>query len=476
MSADRAYLAIDLGAGSGRVMLGLVRDGSLSLHELHRFTHEVHRQDGHDRWSFAALTHELELGLRAAARQTLVPLHAIRSIGVDSWGVDFGLMDAQGHPIADPVCYRDHRTDGVLEPLFAAVPRAELYRRTGIQCMPINTIGQLFAQCRSGEWPQQAHRLLMIPDLVHHWLSGSAHCEVTNASTTQLLSATTRTWDEELITRIGVPTSVMPPLVPAGTKLGTLRPELAARTGLPTIAVIAPGTHDTASAVAGTPLTSGSAFVSSGTWSLVGIETATVVLGDAALARNVTNEAGVFGINRLLKNVMGLWLFESCMKRWREQGRAPSYQTLEQALLPRPGSALRIDPDDPRLLNPPDMTAAIQTQLREQGHAAPDDPIELSHVILTSLARRYAEITGWLSDLAGTRIHRLHIVGGGSRNLVQAQLTADFTGLPVHTGPVEATALGNVLVQAIADGAYRDLATARKALEPFVERTFVPRR
>jgi rhamnulokinase len=473
---ERGYLAIDLGAGSGRVMLGHLRDGTLALHELHRFTHEVRRVDGHERWSFEALTRAIEEGLAAAARQEIVPLAALCSVGVDGWGVDFGLLDAEERLLADPVCYRDHRTDGLLEPLFAAVPRAELFRRTGIQCMPINTSVQLFAQVRAGEWPAAARRLLLVPDLVHHWLCGSTVCELTNASTTQLCSAATRTWDTQLVERLGIPAAVLPPLVPAGTRLGTLRPELAARTGLPRLSVVAPGTHDTASAVAGTPLADGWAFLSSGTWSLVGVETREVVLGEAALARNVTNEAGVHGSNRLQKNVMGLWLFDSCCRSWREQGREPRREELEHALFPRPPSTLRIDPDDPAFLNPTDMPAAIADWMRARGMPAIDDPLELCHVLLSSLAQRYAEIVGWLGQLTGRRIEGVHIVGGGSRNRVLDQLSADLTGLPVRTGPVEAAALGNLLVQAIADGSFADLAQARAALRPFVEGAFEPRR
>lgn len=472
----RGYLAIDLGAGSGRVMLGVLRDGALTLHELHRFRHGIARIAGHDRWLFADLTHALTEGLAAAARQELLPTAELRSIGVDAWGVDYGLLDGTGALLADPICYRDARTDGMLEPLFAAVPRAELYRRTGIQCMPINTSVQLFAEQRAGEWPALAQRLLLIPDLVHHWLCGSTSSEITNASTTQLLTAATRTWDLELLQRLHIPAAAMPPLVPAGTALGTLRPELAAAAGLPPLPIVAPATHDTGSAVAGTPLADGWAYISSGTWSLVGVETSAPVLTDLALQRNVTNEAGVYGTNRLLKNVMGLWLLDGCMARWREQSRAPDLDELQRRLLPLPPATIRIDPDDARFLHPPDMPAAIQSWLTEHGQSPIDEPFALAHVVLTSLAQRYAEIVRWLGELTGRRIAGVHIVGGGSRNHVQAQLCADLTGLPVRTGPVEATALGNVMVQAIADGAFADLATARVAAAAFVEREFRPRR
>lgn len=475
MTAPRGYLAVDLGAGSGRVMLGIWQHGALQLHELHRFAPAVQHHDGHDRWQFAALLAAIEQGLAAAARQDLVPPTALRSIGVDAWGVDYGLLDDGDRLLADPVCYRDPRTDGMLEPLLRRVPRALLYQRTGIQLMPINTSVQLFAQLQRNEWPAAARRLLLIPDLVHHHLCGSTNSEVTNASTTQLLAAGSRSWDGELLQQLGIPADVMPPLVAPGTRLGTLRPELAARLGLPELPIVAPATHDTASAVAGTPLDHHWAFISSGTWSLVGIETAAPVLGEAALSRNVTNEAGVGG-NRLLKNVMGLWLFDSCLRSWRQQGRAPDLDELQRRLLPRPPATVRIDPDDPRLLHPDDMPRAIAAQLRERGLPAIDDPFELSHVLLTSLAHRYAEILGWLRDLTGRRIEGVHIVGGGSRNRVLDQLTADLAGLPVRAGPVEATALGNVLVQAIADGAFADLAAARAAAGPFVECELQPRR
>jgi rhamnulokinase len=263
--------------------------------------------------------------------------------------------------------------------------------------------------------------------------------------------------------------------VPPGTRLGTLRSALAARTGLPPLPVTAPATHDTASAIAGTPLADGFAFVSSGTWSLVGIETREPVLTAQALARNVTNEAGVAGTNRLLKNVMGLWLVDSCQRQWQAQGRAPSSAELERRLLGAPLAAAQLDPDDPRFLNPPDMLAAIAAASAERGQPPVDDPVELTHVLLSALARRYAEVAGWLAELVGRPIAGLHVVGGGSQNSVLNQLTADATGLPVRAGPVEATALGNVLVQAIADGAFADLAAARATVRPYVLREFRPR-
>jgi rhamnulokinase len=317
----------------------------------------------------------------------------------------------------------------------------------------------------------------MIPDLVHRHLCGSDSSEVTNASTTQLLDARTRTWDTELCRRLGLPTAVLPPLVAPGTELGRLRPSLARRLGLAELAVVAPGTHDTASAVAGTPLEPSWGYVSSGTWSLVGLETAAPVLGDAACEANVTNEAGVYGTNRLLRNVMGLWLLEACRSAWSTRGPVRSHAELQRALRGRPALRQRLDPDDPRLLNPPDMPAAIATQLEERGVAPLNGELELSQLVLEALARRTAEVAATLAALTSEPLRGFHIVGGGSQNEFLNQAIAEATGLPVRAGPVEATTLGNVAVQAIHDGAFPDLAAARRALSrSFAAREYGPGR
>ena len=471
--ATRAYAAVDLGAGSGRVIVGRVAGGRFELEEVQRFTHELRRVDGHERWSLARICAEVERGLAAAARSAG---EALVSVGVDGWGVDHAFLDGRGDVLADPIGYRDARTDGQLAELLRLVPREELHARTGIQCMPINTSVQLFAQVRAGEWPAAARRLLMIPDLVHRHLCGSEVGEITNASTTQLLDAKTRTWDRELCAKLGIPGEVLPPLVQAGTVLGTLRPELARRLGLAeTVRVVAPGTHDTASAVAGTPLEPGWAYLSSGTWSLVGLETREPVLGARAAAANVTNEAGVYGTNRLLKNVMGLWLLESCRRAWSARGAVLAHDELQRALAGRAPLAQRLDVDDARFLNPPDMPAAIAEHLHATGQAPLTTELELSRLVLESLARRYAEVLALLAELTGTRPRGLHIVGGGSQNEFLNHRTAAATGLPVRAGPVEATALGNLAVQAITDGAFPDLTTARAALaQSFTARTFSP--
>jgi rhamnulokinase len=513
----RAYAAVDLGATSGRVIVGWVGPGTagllpgtgaaslrpglfsssdvpegreqsraglepggpgarlepggpggIELVEVHRFGHEVRVVVGHERWDLARILGEVEQGLAAAGRAAGDELV---SVGVCGWGVDHAFLDGEGELLGDPISYRDRRTDGILPRLFARVPRVELHARTGIQSLPINTSAQLFAALEAGEWPRGARRLLMIPDLVHRHLCGSEVGEETNASTTQLCTFApdgARVWDRELCRRLGIPPEVLPPLVKPGTQLGTLRPELARRLGLAELAVVAPGTHDTASAVAGTPLAPGWAYVSSGTWSLVGLETRVPVLTARAAAENVTNEAGVCGTNRLLKNVMGLWLLESCRRAWARRGSVRGHAELQRDLAGRSTLAQRLDPDDPRFLNAPDMPEAIAAFLRETGQAPLTDELDLSQLVLESLARRYAEVVTLLAELTGTRVAGLHVVGGGSQNEFLNRATATATGLPLRAGPVEATALGNVLLQALHDRAFPDLATARAAVARFL--------
>ncbi|TAH36920.1 MAG: rhamnulokinase [Planctomycetota bacterium] len=459
---QRAYAAVDLGAGSGRVVLGRFHDDGLELGILHRFHYGPRVSAGHERWDFEALWRGVCAGLRAASGAPP------RSIGVDGWGVDYGLLDEDGELLEDPVSYRDGRTAGILDALLQRAPRNDIYARTGIQFMPINTSVQLCAQMQSKEWPQEARRLLMIPDLVHNRLCDSESGEETNASTTQLLNAGTRRWDPQLLEAVGVPADVMPPLVSPGTDLGALDPLLQRRLGLPDVRVIAPATHDTASAVIGTPLEDGWAYISSGTWSMVGLELPAPVLTAEALAANFTNEAGAFRTTRFLKNVMGLWILEGCRKAWEQRGVRLPHDEISARLAGAPPGALFIDPDDPRFLNPPDMLEAVLGYFRETCQKPVEDPLEVAKAILESLARRYAEVVRKLEALTGRTIQGIHIVGGGSQNDFLNQATADACGLPVRAGPVEAAAIGNLLVQAVADGALPDPASARS----FVARAF----
>ncbi len=453
-------------------MLGRIRDETFALEEVHRFRHEQVRAGGRVRWSFEAMWGGIRAGLaRLSAIEGLDPSR-IASVGVDSWGVDYGLLDARGALIEDPVSYRDPRTEGMLERLYERIPRSVIYRRTGIQFLPFNTLVQLFAQIELGEWPREAARLLLVPDLVHHRLCGSQACERTDASTTQLLALGSRGWDEELARAIGLDPAVLPELVDAPAHLGMLDRTLARELGLPGIPVVAPATHDTASAVAGTPLQPGWAYISSGTWSLVGLELEHPIATESALALNFTNEAGVFGTTRLLKNVMGLWILEGCRESWAKRGLEASWEPLLAGLDAADPGEQFLDPDDLRFLAPPDMEAEVQSALCET-YATPDlSPRALARTILVSLALRYAQLIDLLEALTLRPIPGIHVVGGGSQNTFLNQATANASHRPLLAGPVEATAIGNLLVQAIETASFPDLPTARAALS----RSLAPRR
>ncbi|MEO5821425.1 MAG: rhamnulokinase family protein [Vicinamibacteraceae bacterium] len=455
------HVAIDLGAGSGRAFLGRVDDAGLSLQEIHRFTYGPRTSAGHLRWDMTALHAGLSMGLAAARAAAAASGRDVSSVGVDSWGVDYGLIDAAGRLVEEPIAYRDPRTDGVMDAVLARVPRSEIFARTGIQFLPINTIYQLAAHVRDG-LPADAAGILMLPDLCHLFLSGSRSGEYTDASTTQLLNATTRQWDDELFTRLGLPRALMPSLVDPGGDLGAIRPALQADLGGAPIRVVVPATHDTASAVVGTPLTPGWAYISSGTWSLVGVERATPLLTAAAEAENFTNEGGAGGTIRFLKNVMGLWILEGCRREWGSA--APDIDALVAGAAARPGPVGVIDVDDFGLLNPPSMIAAIHAQLTATGQRLPETPIELARVVFDSLALGYARVVAAIEHLTGASIAGIHVVGGGSRNAFLNQATADATGKPVLAGPVEATAAGNVIVQAIAAGSLASIAEGRAAI------------
>jgi rhamnulokinase len=475
LSSEPLFVAVDLGAGSGRVFLAGVAPGELLLEEVSRFQYPPRVSGGHLRWDAARIFGEIEAGLRTAGEQARALGRPLHSIGVDSWGVDYGLLDDGGRLVEDPVCYRDARTAGVPARVFERVPRAEVFRRTGIQVLDFNTVFQLDAHRHEG-LPPSARRLLMIPDLVNHRLTGRAVTEYTNATTTQLVEAETGDWDRDLAGRLDLPVHLLGEIVPAGTDLGALSPDRALALGLDGVRVIAPATHDTGSAVTGAPLTQGWAYISSGTWSLVGIERdAPLVNADVARA-NFTNEGGAYGTIRFLKNVMGLWILERCRQEWDEEGAGRGYDELlgEVAALDRsPGL---IFPDDPRLLNPPRMTTALAAQMTETGQAVPTAPAAMAKVILDSLALRYASVVRTMESLAGGAVAGVQIVGGGSRNDYLNQATADATGRPVVAGPVEATVIGNVLVQSVTAGRFASLAEARRHVADRVRpRRFTPR-
>lgn len=444
------FLAIDLGAESGRAMLGRLQRRSLTLEEIHRFPNEPLRQNGSLRWNVR--------GLWAEVRETLARVGSIKldGIGVDAWGVDYALLDGRGELVENPFHYRDARTSGVMDEVFRMVPREEIYAATGIQFMPINTLYQLFAHQRDNPAAlSAASRLVTIPDLFHFWLTGRASCEYTNATTTQLVNPTTRSWDTGLMKRLRLPAELPAQMVEPGEILGTYA-------GIP---VIAPATHDTASAVASISARGDTAFLSSGTWSLVGTELNAPVINTETLAANFTNEGGANGTTMLLKNVMGLWMLQGCRRSWAAQGNDYSYAELMDAAAQAPAFQHRVDPDDPRFLNPSDMPAAIAEFCRETDQAAPAGPGAMTRAILESLALKYRLVIQDLESITHQTISRIRVIGGGSKNRLLNQFTADATGKQVVAGPAEATALGNIAVQMAATGCAASLMEAREIIE-----------
>ena len=457
------HLAIDLGAGSGRAFLGRVAPDGLTFEEVHRFHYEPREVSGHLRWDalrlFDGIRESLPKAAEAAARAGVT----IVSAGVDAWGVDYALVDETGTLVEEPISYRDKRTAGMMEAVFRQVPREEIFARTGLQFMELNTLFQLAAHVREGLSPR-ARRLLLVPDLCHHLLCGSLSSELTDASTTQLMNVSNGGWDDVLFSRLGLPLHLMPPLVPTGSELGELDPELAHASRLNDVRVIAPATHDTASAVAATPLAGDVAFISSGTWSLVGVERDSALLGEAVARANFTNEAGVFGTVCFLKNVTGLWLLESCRKEWAAEGRPadlPALLAAASEVRTFPGF---VYPDDPRFFNPSSMAHEIQAALQAAGQPTVANTACVAKVILDSLAFRYTSVIERIEALTGEAIRSIHVVGGGSLNRYLNQATANASGRPVEAGPVEATVAGNVLVQAVAAGALRSLDEGRALL------------
>lgn len=447
----RYYAAADLGASSGRVMLGRLADGGFQLTELHRFENgAVRAADGSLRWDVDRLYAEVLEGFRRA----LATEPELASVGIDTWGVDYARLDAEGALLETPFSYRDKRTDGVPARFFAGFPAERLYGVTGLQLQPFNTVFQLVSVPGDPRWDDVA-TLLFTPDLFAWRLTGVAVAEVTMASTSGLLDVAARRWSDavldHLAARHGVPARrVLPPLVEPGTIVGRAMP---AELGAP-VPVVAVGSHDTASAVAAVPAeTERFAYISSGTWSLVGVELDAPVLTPASRAANFTNELGVDGRVRYLKNVMGLWVLQECARAWRQEGSGASWQDLVELAARRTPLACVVDIDDPRLLPPGNMVERLQRLARETGQVLAADPGSVTRCILDSLALAYAQAVRAASDLSGREVDVIHIVGGGSQNELLCQLTAEATGLPVVAGPAEGTALGNLLVQAQATGA-----------------------
>jgi len=459
--SSKPYLAFDFGAESGRAILARIDCGVLTTQEIRRFKNEPVEYGGSLHWDVARLWWEV--------RQVLSGLKETRlaGIGVDAWGVDYALLGEKGELLQNPYHYRDARTVGVMQEVFRKVPREEIYQATGIQFMPINTLYQLFAAVR--ETPsllKAARKLVTIPDLFHYWLTGNAVCEFTNATTTQLVNPLTRTWARELIDRLELPGHFWSEIVEPGTSLGKLLPSLARHSDLADALVIAPATHDTGSAVAAICAREGTAFLSSGTWSLLGTEVDQPVVTPEAFRLNFTNEGGVCGTTRLLKNVMGLWMLQSCRHAWNAQGKHGYEHSELMELAAREESFYcLVDPDHESFLRPGDMPAAID-QFCEQTHQpAPKSPAGYVRAILESLAFKYRLVLGSLEKLTGKRLERIRVIGGGAKNRLLNQLTADATGRKVLAGPTEATALGNVAMQMLATGAASTLKEVRGIIE-----------
>jgi rhamnulokinase len=455
------YIAVDLGAGSGRVFLAGLDTDAMLFEEIRRVQYPPVEAAGHLRWDAAKIFVEIKEGLRTAGALARELDREIQSAGVDSWGVDYGLIDNKGELVEWPICYRDERTQGVMDQCFARVSREEIFARTGIQFMSFNTLFQLFAHQREG-LAARTRRLLLMPDLINFWLTGKSVAEYTNATTTQMVNARTGKWDCELLDRLSLPAGLLPEIIPAGTTIGPIRTELTGELGINVAPVVAPATHDTGSAIAGAPIREGWAYISSGTWSLVGVEIADVLINEEVARYNFTNEGGAFGTIRFLKNVMGLWILESCRKEWKARGVAVDYDALLTEVARIEDHPAFIFPDDPRFFNPPGMLEAIATQLTETDQEMPDSAAAIAKVILDSLAFRYASVLRTIEALTNRKIEGVQIIGGGCQNSYLNQATANATGVPISAGPVEATVIGNVLVQSIAHGRFASLTQARQ--------------
>jgi rhamnulokinase len=467
------YLAVDLGAESGRVMLGTLADGRVSLEEIHRFPNRVLTVNGHLHWDLAHLEKEIFAGLEKAAGRNL----PISGISTDSWGVDYVLLDAKGHALGQPYCYRDARTAGSPDRLFKKMPFAEIYQETGIQFMTINTVYHFEAQQHDDPsvFPAADH-FLNIADYFNARFCGVEAAEESLASTTQLYNPKTRAWSDPIISTLGLKKSLFPKIVPSGTVLGLVTGELKSRPALAQARVIATCSHDTGDAVAAVPATGGRwAYLSSGTWSLLGAELPGPVVTDAAREAGFTNEVGIGGTIRFLKNIAGLWVLQECRRAWEAAGQSFTYEDLTKLAVENGPAGAHISLRDARFLSPGDMPGKITAFCRETAQPIPATPGQFTRTILESLALTYAQILRQLESLVGFKFEKLHIVGGGSRSRLLNQLASDATGLPVIAGPVEATAIGNILIQALALGHLESSGHLRRIVEnSFPTQAFLP--
>ncbi|MBW3636910.1 MAG: rhamnulokinase [Armatimonadetes bacterium] len=447
--SELLFAAVDLGAESGRVIAGRFDGQKLNLEVAHRFANTPARAGGTLYWDVLRLWSDIKDGLARVAREG-----EISGIGVDTWGVDFGLLDNRDQLLGIPVHYRDARNDGMIELAASLVPQSEIYASTGLQFLPFNTLFQLLSLKNSGSSQLDvAKSLLFMPDLLHFWLCGVKKSEDTIASTSQMLDAQTRFWDKDLLRRFDLPTQILCDIVPPGSVLGNVRDDVALRLGLKSkTPVIAPAGHDTASAVAAVPWESGasSAYLSSGTWSLMGLELPAPLISPQSQELGFTNEGGTGNTIRFLKNIAGLWLVQECRRAFAREGNEISYADLTTMAEMAGDDGPFVEPDDARFAAPPSMPDALQNYCRETGQKVPQSQGELVRCCLDSLALKYRWTFEKLELLRGQKLDTLHIVGGGTQNRLLSQLTADCLGVPVICGPVEATAAGNILIQAMA--------------------------
>jgi len=456
----KPYLAFDLGAESGRAILGFLESGTLSIEEVHRFPNHPVEYGGSLHWDVARLWFEMQKALSELEN------HRLAGIGVDAWGVDYALLGERGELLHNPYHYRDARTQGVMEEVFRRVPKEEIYRVTGIQFMPINTLYQLFAEERDTPTiVAAAKRLVTIPDLFNYWFTGNAVCEFTNATTTQMVDAVRRTWAVDLMERLGFRASLPAPIVEPGTVIGSLLPTTVQNSSLAGTPVIAPACHDTGSAVAAISADEGTAFLSSGTWSLLGTELDAPVISAEALRLNFTNEGGVNGTTRLLKNVMGLWMLQGCRQCWSAQGHSYHYGELIEMANHETEFAHLVDPDDESFLRAGDMLRAVDRFCLKTHQPLPANPGAYARCVLESLAMKYRVVLRSLEQLCGRHIEQIRVIGGGSKNRLLNQFTADATGRKVLAGPAEATALGNLAIQILATGEAASLKDVRTIVD-----------
>ena len=454
--------AIDLGASSGRIAVGSLDSGSLVIQEVHRFKHEAKvSADGGLHWEWSKIVDEVKTGLLKAQA-----LGEIISVGIDTWAVDYGLLDSQGNLIEEPYCYRDSRTDGLMQSISDSLGAEWIYQKTGIQFIFFNTAYQLHA-ARNTPALKSAATFLMLPDLLNYVLSGVQSSDITNASSTQLLNAHSQEWDWDLIEKLEIPKSIFPALHKPGITIGNIK----GHGNLDGISVVAVGSHDTASAVAGVPLrsTKDSAYISSGTWSLIGLELDAPITSAKALSYNITNEAGVADRIRFLKNVSGMWLLEESLRYWKSQGLTLTAADLSQEASQLPRAQI-INTNDPRFAKPGAMPERIAEYCRETNQKVPSTPGEFARCIFDSLSDAYAQSLRELEDAAGVKVKEINIIGGGSSNDLLNQLTADVTGLPVIAGPTEATVMGNLIIQMISAGWIANLEEGRKLISESIER------